>query len=717
MRTVFKIFFKDIKGLCRHFFALAIAIGLCIIPSLYAWFNIYSNQDPYANTSSIKIAVFSEDKGYSINDDEHVNMGEKIVEQLKDNKSLGWQFSNTKDDAIEGVRSGDYYAAIIIGDDFSESLYNFLDNGLKNPSITYYENSKKNAVATKITDTGRSTLQQSINTEFVNVMIGTMLNELNSLAENDVDAVAAVMENLRRINENLDGYDSMIKSLIEGNKKMSDSLTEIRSILPQVQQVINDTVTSAEIADTTIQTALDDVIKKMDEASRSMGEIADKAIEELEKASRFLPTDTDMANKCLLKAKELIEGLGEHNDALLEALEALDRIDGIDLSVVTSLRNAIAGVKALEEMAAELIGESADMIESAPELIAAKYELLKPVLEKCREKLTDIKDAYNNKVVGAIDNLKKSVELSVKSIIESLNNAGNSLNGVERLLLGVSNIMLSTNDSLDMANNTIAGLKERLTELSLKADEIDENEGYKALLTLIEADAKAYAKFLSEPVLVEQKDVYLTTNYGTNVTPFYTTLAIWVGGIVLVALMKVHVDYEDEEIKKASLSQKYFGRLLLFIAMGQIQTAITVLGNIYILKTDCTHPVMFWVVAAVASLVFISFIYSLTLAFGDVGKAIAVVMVVIQIAGSSGTFPIELLPNFFRNIYRYFPFPYSINAMREAISGLYEWDYLIYLAQLMLYGVVALIIGLVIRKPFIKLGHFIERKMKETKMM
>lgn len=717
MRTVFKIFFKDIKGLGRHFFALAIAIGLCIIPSLYAWFNIYSNQDPYANTSSIKIAVFSEDKGYSINDDEHVNMGEKIVEQLKDNKSLGWQFSKTKDDAIEGVRSGDYYAAIIIGDDFSESLYNFLNNGLKNPSITYYENSKKNAVATKITDTGRSTLQQSINTEFVNVMIGTMLNELNSLAENDVDAVAAVMENLRRINENLDGYDSMIKSLIEGNKKMSDSLTEIRSILPQVQQVINDTVTSAEIADTTIQTALDDVIKKMDEASRSMGEIADKAIEELEKASRFLPTDTDMANKCLLKAKELIEGLGEHNDALLEALEALDRIDGIDLSVVTSLRNAIAGVKALEEMAAELIGESADMIESAPELIAAKYELLKPVLEKCREKLTDIKDAYNNKVVGAIDNLKKSVELSVKSIIESLNNAGNSLNGVERLLLGVSNIMLSTNDSLDMANNTIAVLKERLTELSIKADEIDENEGYKALLTLIEADAKAYAKFLSEPVLVEQKDVYLVTNYGTNVTPFYTTLAIWVGGIVLVALMKVHVDYEDEEIKKASLSQKYFGRLLLFIAMGQIQTAITVLGNIYILKTDCTHPVMFWVVAAVASLVFISFIYSLTLAFGDVGKAIAVVMVVIQIAGSSGTFPIELLPNFFRNIYRYFPFPYSINAMREAISGLYEWDYLIYLAQLMLYGVVALIIGLVIRKPFIKLGHFIERKMKETKMM
>jgi putative membrane protein len=401
----------------------------------------------------------------------------------------------------------------------------------------------------------------------------------------------------------------------------------------------------------------------------------------------------------------------------LEALDTLDNIDGIDAAIVTSLRNAVAGVSAIEEMAVDLIGESSDMIGTAPELIAAKYQLLKPILEKCEEKLKDMQDTYNTTVVKAINSLKNSLDVSTKGIIESLNSAGNSLSGVEKLLLGVSNIMLSANDSLGMANNTISGLKEKLAALSEKVDGIDDSEGYQVLLTLIEADAQMYASFLSEPVQVNQHDVYMATNYGTSVTPFYTTLAIWVGGIVLVAIMKVHVDYEDEEIKKATLSQKYFGRLLIFIVMGQIQAAVTVLGNIYILKIDCMHPVMMWVVAAVASLVFISFIYSLTLAFGDVGKAIAVVMVVIQIAGSSGTFPIELLPDFFQNVYRYFPFPYAINAMREAISGLYQWDYLIYLAQLMIYGIVALIIGLVIRKPFIKIGHFIEHKMKETKMM
>lgn len=717
MRMIFNIFLKDIKGLGKHLLALVVAAGLCVIPSLYAWFNIYSNWDPYANTEAIKIAVFTEDSGYNLSEDEFVNMGDKVVEQLHDNKALGWQFPGTKEEAVEGVKSGDYYAAIVIGDNFSESLYNFLNKGLERPNVTYYENSKKNAVATKITDTGRSTLQQNINKEFVNAMINTMMEELNSLAANDTDVIAGLMEDLKKVNENLDGYDVTIQSLIDGNNKMSESLLSIKDILPQVQQVINDTVTSAQLADVTIQTAMDDVVKKMSEASTAMAQLSGMAVEQIKKASELIPSDTVAAEECLKKAKELIENMSSQNEALLDALNSLDNIDGIDSAIVNTLKNSLAGIKALEEVAAELLSESSEMIEAAPELIAAKYELLKPVLEKCSEKIENIQNTYNNIIVKNIESLKKSADSSVQAVVDSLNKAGNSLTGMEKLLLGISDVIVTTNDSLDMAKNTISGLKEKLADISEKVDGIDESEGYKTLLTLVEADAQMYAEFFSEPVQVSQKDVYMSTNYGTSVTPFYTTLAIWVGGIVLVAIMKVHVDYEDEKIKNATLSQKYFGRLLLFIVMGQIQTAITVLGNIYILKIDCTHPVMFWVAAAITSLVFISFIYSLTLAFGDVGKAIAVVMVVIQIAGSSGTFPIELLPDFFQNIYRYFPFPYAINAMREAISGLYQWDYLIYLAQLMLYGAVALFIGLVIRKPFIKIGHFIEEKMKETKMM
>ncbi|PWL93089.1 MAG: YhgE/Pip domain-containing protein, partial [Lachnospiraceae bacterium] len=110
-------------------------------------------------------------------------------------------------------------------------------------------------------------------------------------------------------------------------------------------------------------------------------------------------------------------------------------------------------------------------------------------------------------------------------------------------------------------------------------------------------------------------------------------------------------------------------------------------------------------------------IYTLTISFGDIGKAFAVVIMVIQIAGSSGTYPIELLPDIFQAIYRYFPFPYAINAMRETISGMYENDYSIYMGQLLIFAVASLVVGLVIRKPFMKVNHFIEERMEDTQLM
>ena len=108
MKNIIHIFRKDVRGLCRNFFALVIAIGLCFIPSLYAWFNIYSNEDPYANTGNIYIAVASEDEGMKLEDGTTVNMGDQVMEQLKENKSIGWQFVDSSDEAISGVESGKY---------------------------------------------------------------------------------------------------------------------------------------------------------------------------------------------------------------------------------------------------------------------------------------------------------------------------------------------------------------------------------------------------------------------------------------------------------------------------------------------------------------------------------------------------------------------------------------------------------------------------------
>ena len=238
---IFKIFKKDLKGLSRNILALAIALGLCLIPSLYAWFNIYSNWDPYANTASVQIAIVSEDEGYSESDDSTINMGEQIVEQLHSNDKLGWRFPETKDEAMNKLNAGKYYAVIVVGEDFSRSLYDFLDNGLNPPTVTYYENSKKNAVASKITDTGKSTLQNTINSEFIDVCVKTIMQGLNEIAENDPSIIEKTVKDLQSVSANINSYDTMIDMFIKSNSDLADNLAKLQEVLPQIKDVLTGT--------------------------------------------------------------------------------------------------------------------------------------------------------------------------------------------------------------------------------------------------------------------------------------------------------------------------------------------------------------------------------------------------------------------------------------------------------------------------------------------
>ncbi len=184
---------------------------------------------------------------------------------------------------------------------------------------------------------------------------------------------------------------------------------------------------------------------------------------------------------------------------------------------------------------------------------------------------------------------------------------------------------------------------------------------------------------------------------------------------MLVSLLKVKAHADGIDNPKSY--ELFFGRYLLFFVMALLQAAITVWGNFYLLHIQCLYPRRFLLAAFVTSFTFSLLIYALTISFGDLGKAVIVVVMVLQIAGSSGTYPIEILPRFYQKLYIFFPFPYAIDAMREAIAGMYEHDYALYLLRLLLFAVAALALGLVIRLPFQKFYHFVERRMEDTEMM
>lgn len=176
---------------------------------------------------------------------------------------------------------------------------------------------------------------------------------------------------------------------------------------------------------------------------------------------------------------------------------------------------------------------------------------------------------------------------------------------------------------------------------SLSALEISDQ--YQALMKILETDPTLLGDFLSSPVNMETKEIYPISNYGSAMSPFYTVLALWVGALILVAIIHVKV-LPDEKIPDAKPYQKFFGRYITFFLIGQVQALITALGDLFYIKIQCHNPFLFWLACACCSFVFTLFMYALTVAFENVGEALAVVIMVIQVAGAGGSFPIEVLP-------------------------------------------------------------------------
>ena len=713
MNRIFKIFVHDIVGLSRNIFALIIAGGLCIIPSLYAWFNIYSNWDPYANTSAVKVAVVSEDAGYTGEDGEYSNMGDSVLESLRTNTGLGWQILDKKDDAIEGFKSGEYYAAIVIGDDFSESMFDFIDKGLVHPSVTYYENEKKNAVASKITDTGKSTLQSNINTEFVNTVIQTAMSSTDGMLA-DRDIIGGVLDNLNRLGDNLDGYKGTIASFVSSNAALSGSLHDLRV---QIPDSLPDNSATMEALQNQTSKAADEYIAKLDRitaATRATSQALSAQLQwVLTAIENNLPTDEILAG--IDNAQDLLDSMNDQSDTLTEQLQNIsDQLGGVIDD--DSIKLAVDSIVQIRIAAKGLLEQSKILVKAGALKSQVKLELVRTALVQCSQKIDEMDGILDGSVQKAVDAMKGVISTSIDSIGESLTQVSEQLGSLSAMLGSIEQTVDGMNVGLDQMGSVMDGMSDKIVQLAGKLSDLTGDDKYRLLAQALAQDPETYGEFLSSPVQVETHQVYATENYGSAVSPFYTTLALWVGGLLLTALIKVHPD-SPELINGAKPHELFFGRYLLFFVLGQVQAVITVLGDVYLLKIQCLDKGLFMLAACFTSFVFTLLIYALTVSFGDIGKALAVVMVVIQIAGSSGTYPIELLPVFFQKVYIYFPFPYAINAMRETISGRYGSDYWKFMGVLLLFVAASLALGLFIRKPFMKLNHYMHHRMHDTDMM
>lgn len=733
MENIIQIFKDDVRGLGKNILALVIALGLCVIPSLYAWFNIYSNWDPYANTGNVSIAVASSDAGYTKDDGTYVNMGDAVIEQLEENDKLGWTFPATPQDAIDGVYSGEYYAALIMEEDFSQSMYDCLANGMEHPKILYYENEKKNAIAVKITDSGTSSLQQSINQEFTEVVVTTLAENLDTIAgDDDGSLYNQLLTQLNSVNDNLLSYNALLSSFIECNTSLSDTVLDMKTVVSKLTSTMNSINSTANTAKSEAKAAADKLQSGVNTASNVANTAIGVKLNKMAVAVTAANNAVNVAQQQLAKnenptliADSLNSTASNMSTISSTALDLANDLEqykgnGVDDQIVSlqdRLKNMSTKASVAKEAASKAANTSKKVELTAGAIADANRQIISAGIDQAVAQIPSL----NQEIYGDLSSKVQQAAGSVNSSIDRTVNAlpsGQSVDvsGMGDVLDGISASLLAGNDALAGTQTILSNATNKLTNIITQLESVSDGEQYQKLMEIMENDPSLYGEFLSQPVTVTTQPVYETTNYGSAVTPFYTTLALWVGAIILVSLMKVKV-VPKGSYQNAKDYELFFGRYILFFLLGQLQSLICVYGDLNLLGVQCHEPGKLYLIGAVTSFTFTLMIYTLTISFGDIGKAFAVVIMVIQIAGSSGTYPIELLPDIFQAIYRYFPFPYAINAMRETISGMYENDYNIYMGQLLIFAVASLVVGLVIRKPFMKVNHFIEERMEDTQLM
>lgn len=712
MKTIKQIFFTDLKNLVKNLFALIIAVGVCFLPALYAWFNIYSNWDPYGNTGQLQLAAISLDQGYTDDDGTYKNVGEDIMEELAENDKVDWQFVDSADEALEGVESGKYYAALVIQEDFTYNMYNMFVSSMEEPTLIFYQNQKKNPVATKISDTIIGTVETNINEEFIKVMTSTIFADANDLYDDieEEGGVDAFIDKLENLNNDLISYQDTIDDVITGNAVLSSNLAKASQDTENLQQQTQNSSESLANSAASLQQSQNTLNTFKDQMNLTVDTI--------------LTMLTNMENQ--LQQAKLSGDVDQMADACEQTLRDTEQLNRDITALSESLANESGNADAiatLEQLSAAVdslqrILKQADLdgrYDAAAEQVRETEESMIKDLDKAIANIQSSKNTVNNQLIPQLNTCIDNLENVVNSAGTLMHNMSGVLSSAGDVFGSLQTTIVTSDTSLEKTRDALGKISNKLSKAIEKARSVEEDDRVKALVDTLSGDPDMYGEFFSEPVEIETVAVYPIENYGSAVAPFYTVLSIWVGVIIMAAIIKVKVS--KEKYPNASPTELFFGRGMFFLFMGQVQTLITVLGDLFILKIQCIHPFLFWLTAALTSLTFTLLIYALVYSFGDVGKAIAVVVLVLQIAGSSGTYPIELLPEFFQKVYIFFPFPYAINAMRECICGLYEADLVVYLLKLLIFLAVGLVIGLWIRIPFEGINHYMEKRMEDTEIM
>ena len=712
IKNVWTIYKEDLKRIFTNYAALIVILALCILPSLYAWFNIKASWDPYGQeaTSQIKIGVINNDKGTEFNG-KLINIGDQVVDQLKENDLMGWQFVDEAE-GEKALEEGTFYATIMIPDNFSQDITSLVTSDVKKGQMIYRVNEKINAIAPKLTSKGATGVQENINQTIVETVSGILFEAGKGLGleiqETVLPQLSHVYNQLEELISKFDDMNSLVQTAHNGGIQLKDLIASIQTDLPLIETTITSaktTITSLESFMDTSKSALSDFMPTLKNDLLLIQTIADELNTYVSQIEEAILSGSD-------KAPELIENLitkVESTQSLVRSfIKVLESFNKFPAGRFDELISQLQGVNGELDKAKDFLQQLHDTTVNGGEPNLTVLNNIKTLLSSVSSTASAIYNRFDSAIVPSLNNVIDQAYSTATNVLQVLKEAEAKLPDVASLLNTAYEGADKGIDAIEYINSKLPEAENKVREVTAKLGDINESQSLQEVLTLLQEAVTERQSFMSSPVDLVEETIFPMHNYGTAMTPFYSVLAQWVGMTLLISMLSVHAKGEYRP------SEEYFGKFLLFATIALVQGLIIALGDLYLLNIYCVNPGLFIVGILFTSITFTFIVYSLVSVFGNVGKVVSIILLVLQVAGSGGTFPIQLTPKFFQIIHPFLPFTYAISFARESIGGVVENVLAKDIIIMCIYSVGAVLISLFLKKPINKLLHGFAEKFEES---
>ena len=710
MKNVLHVLGRDLLRLLKAPAALVVVVVLVVLPSTYTWFNVIGFWNPYDNTGNMRVCVVNQDAGSENDLMGQMNLGNQIVDTLHENNQLKWEFTDY-DDAMRKVESGEVYAAFVIPEDFTANLFTIVTGDFQQPNLQYYVNEKMNPVSPKVTDAGSSTLDETINSQFVSTVSSVVADTLNDkVAEAEQNLSTAQNSSAAQLSRAVDSVSdarATVSGLAASTEEARQKAQSAKGQLEQARadaQTVQDQLQQVSDLSLTLQNSLGTftsvAIPGMSNTNLMLSQVASQAAGSITDASNAISG----AQGTVDAAADRAQGVLDMNTAVIEQLQIVhDQMPDSDPNK-EQLRFAIDSLTARN---AELQRDLNDLktLSGDVDATAASVAAAANTVNVAAQNAITASGAYQQQLFGSalpqVSNGISQVGIAAASLKGAISNQGYLIDETSGVIDQLSGTLHVASDAMAQTDVLLSGLEGTMRQACNDVGLLGTSSAVSELMDNGRIDPEKIAEFMQAPTQVTTEKLYPLNAYGSAMAPLFISLSLWIGTLMLCVILKLEVDKEG--VPGLTVMQGYIGRWLFFALLVTLQAVVCVTGCLLIGVQAASVPA-FFATAVLLSLSYLCITYTLSSSFQHIGIGLCIIMVFVQIPGGTGLYPVEMTDAFFRTVYPMFPFTYGT-----------QW--LGYCGVLLLIALSMALVGLFVRPHLTNLNRLVAKEIKQSDLL